>query len=230
MAFWSLLADFSFSDLLLFVPATRIAARVRGRRCPSSGPPRLQAFDRLGTFVVLGQIRPTTSQTLYEVDLVGQVQSAQSLPSMVEAYQTGVIVRAEQPSASADGLVRITHIPVRHRGKVSVCSAASGRHGPPGAGARWNGSISSSSSGCRSWSPTACFLSTDDDAAVEEAPRVGDGVLVVDAQRAHHLRVTERGQRLAPCLDHLRRSSARAWPCSGSRPRPSTRRSRASFP
>src|SRR3954451_3415752 len=49
VASWGLLADFCFSDLLLFVPTD------------GDG----------GTFVVLGQIRPTTSQTLYRHDLLG---------------------------------------------------------------------------------------------------------------------------------------------------------------
>ena len=137
---------------------------------------------RLGGFIVLGQIRPTTSQTLYEVDLVGQVQSAQNLPNVVEAYRTEVIVRGEQVSELAEGPVRITNIPVRH-------------------GERVLGVL------CRIWSPgttrrrgtlervylelferlsvmvtDGLFPFVDDDAAVEEAPRVGDGVLVVDAR------------------------------------------------
>ena len=52
VASWGLLADFCFADLLLFAP-------VAGRK---------------GTaFVVLGQIRPTTSQTVYPRDWVGEV-------------------------------------------------------------------------------------------------------------------------------------------------------------
>jgi two-component sensor histidine kinase len=136
----------------------------------------------VGGFVVLGQIRPTTSQTLFEVDLVGQVQSASKLPNVVESYQSGVIVRGEESSEVAEGPVRITHIPVRHDGVVVGVL-------------------------CRVWSPRTTrrrgtlervylelfdrlsvmvtdglFPFVDDDAAVEEAPRVGDGVLVVDAR------------------------------------------------
>ncbi|HLN04965.1 MAG TPA: histidine kinase N-terminal domain-containing protein, partial [Acidimicrobiales bacterium] len=185
MASWSLLADFSFSDLLLFVPIRREegeddeegieleavglmpaatppspevpAATPPSPEVPAATPPspevqaespsspEVQAeatghgeeamtgpepgapvamasqpseTEDLNAFVVLGQIRPTTSQTLYEVDLVGQVQSAQKLQELVESYRSGVIVRAEQSSEVNDGLVRITHIPVRHRGRV----------------------------------------------------------------------------------------------------------------
>src|SRR5208283_531247 len=101
MAFWSLLADLSFSDLLLFAPVTR--DRGEGDETLAElGASQSPGPDRLGAFVVLGQIRPTTSQTLYEVDLVGQVESSESLPNVVEAYQSGVIIRSEQPGESAD--------------------------------------------------------------------------------------------------------------------------------
>ncbi len=181
MAFWSLLADLSFSDLLLFAPVTRD----RGEGSEGAlelGSSGSSVTGRRGAFVILGQIRPTTSQTLYEVDLVGQVQSAESLTSVAEAYQAGAIVPSEQPGESADALVRVTNIPVGHRGKVLGVL-------------------------CRVWSPRTTrrpgtlervyldlferlsvmvadglFPFAAGPAAAEEAPRVGDGVIVVDAQ------------------------------------------------
>ncbi len=178
MAFWSLLADLSFSDLLLFVPVTRD----RGEGDEDLGASQVATVDH-GAFVILGQIRPTTSQTLYEVDLVGQVQSVESLTNVVEAYEAGVIVRSEQPGETADALVRVTNIPVGHRGKVLGVL-------------------------CRVWSPRTTrrrgtlervyldlferlsvmvtdglFPFVGGPAAAEEAPRVGDGVIVVDARQ-----------------------------------------------
>jgi two-component sensor histidine kinase len=67
---WGILADLSFSDLLLLVP-TR--------------PPE----DEL---VVLGQIRPTTGATLLRVDLVGQLVRAEEWPSAAEALRTNRLV------------------------------------------------------------------------------------------------------------------------------------------
>ena len=52
VASWSLLADLCFADLLLFAPL----AEGEGER-----------------FVILAQIRPTTSQTLYREDQVGLI-------------------------------------------------------------------------------------------------------------------------------------------------------------
>ena len=81
MASWSLLADLSFSDLLLFLPVTRDsgegdeAVPESALTSPEPGEPEpgdpapeesgLPGVDRLDEFVVLGQIRTTTSQTLY---------------------------------------------------------------------------------------------------------------------------------------------------------------------
>ena len=120
---------------------------------------------------------------MYEVDLVGQVQSVESLTNVVEAYEAGVIVRSEQPAETADALVRVTNIPVGHRGKVLGVL-------------------------CRVWSPRTTrrrgtlervyldlferlsvmvtdglFPFVGGPAAAEEAPRVGDGVIVVDARQ-----------------------------------------------
>ncbi len=222
MASWSLLADLSFSDLLLFAPVVRdehdellLASEVAAlelRGVPGSGSAVSESMarplahlpvDENSSFVVLGQIRPTTSQTLYESDLVGQVQPAQRLLNMVEAYQTGVIIRAEQPSAFGDGLVRITHIPVRYRGGVLGVL-------------------------CRVWSPwttrrrgtlervylelferlsvmvaDGLFPFADDEAAVEEAPRVGDGVLVIDAHERITFASPNAVERAAPRVNHL---------------------------
>ncbi|MGD1010985.1 MAG: sensor histidine kinase [Acidimicrobiales bacterium] len=214
MTFWGLLADFSFSDLLLFAPVTR-DAQSGGEESPAPGVPvagvpipglpglgvpasrelmlsslepidpnseaaRSKAAERLSSFVVLGQMRPTTSHTLYEVDLVGQVQSIESLSNVASAYRAGQTVRTEQPGEFADAPVRVTYTPVRHRGKVIAVL-------------------------CRVWSPVpnrrwgtlervyldlyerlsamvadGSFPFVEDPASAGEAPRVGDGVLVLD--------------------------------------------------
>ena len=89
MASWSLLADLSFSDLLLFVPVTRDRGDTEEAAAPLEAEPDSPVHETAGaagdrvaspaSFVVLGQIRPTTSQTLYENDLVGQVQPVETL-------------------------------------------------------------------------------------------------------------------------------------------------------
>jgi hypothetical protein len=63
---WRLLADLSFSDLLLLAPV----AQEEGHR-----------------FVILAQVRPTTGQTLYVHDLVGHVVDEVERPSIARAWR-----------------------------------------------------------------------------------------------------------------------------------------------
>src|SRR6266850_2118869 len=74
VASWSLLADLSFADLLLFVPL------------------RAGEGDR---FVILGQIRPTTSQTLYREDQVGRIVDESERPVVARSWQLGQIIDGE---------------------------------------------------------------------------------------------------------------------------------------
>jgi two-component sensor histidine kinase/PAS domain-containing protein len=76
LASWGVLADLSFSDLLLLAPAGRV------------GPDRL---------VVLGQTRPTTGATLLRDDLVGSLEPAEEWPWAVQALQSGHIVTGVGP-------------------------------------------------------------------------------------------------------------------------------------
>jgi len=166
MASWGLLADLCFSDLLLYVPADRLASGETGQGNTH--------------FVAIGQVRPTTNPTLFEIDLVGQVVSARQLPLVLEALRTGAIAIGEQRSDVGDGHQRLECIPVRYSGHVVAVI-------------------------CRVWSPQVArrrgalervyldlferlslmvadgiFPFADDDLPVETAPRVGDGVIVVD--------------------------------------------------
>src|ERR687886_2387549 len=76
VATWGFLADLCFADLLLFVPT-------EGQR---------ESAER---FIVVGQIRPTTSQTLYREDQVGRVVSAAECPLVGRAWRVGHIIDGE---------------------------------------------------------------------------------------------------------------------------------------
>jgi len=164
MATWNLLADLCFSDLLLYVPVDRLAG--------AEGPDT--------HYVVIGQMRPTTNATLFEIDLVGQVVAASELPLVVEAFRAGKITSGEQASAAAEGHLRTECVPVRYSGQLLGVM-------------------------CRVWAPSmqrrrgslervylalferfsvmvndGLFPFADDELPVEHAPRVGDGVFVLD--------------------------------------------------
>ncbi len=167
MATWSLLADLSFSDLLLYVPLDQESLDGPG------GSRQLQ-------FVVLGQIRPTTSQTLYELDLVGQVVVGREVPLVLGCWQQGVLAAGEERGPLGEGTVGIQCIPVRWHGDVLAVlqrawSQQIGRR--PGQLERIYLDLFERFSAMVA---DGLFPFVTDDAAIEEAPRVGDGVIVLD--------------------------------------------------
>ncbi|HUY29746.1 MAG TPA: PAS domain-containing sensor histidine kinase [Acidimicrobiales bacterium] len=186
MAVWGMLADLSFSDLLLYVPIDQFSLAVAEPGVDSwdGGPPQEQGGSLTGLhFVVLGQMRPTTSQTLFELDLLGQVVAAAELPLVLESWRRGTIMTGERPAGAEEGPVLYQCIPVRWRGDVvAVLSRV------------WSPSVGRRTGGLervylRLFDRLATMVAsglypfvTDEDAA-EEAPRVGDGVVVLDAEQ-----------------------------------------------
>ncbi|MGI9119874.1 MAG: sensor histidine kinase [Acidimicrobiales bacterium] len=160
-ASWGPLADLCFADLLLFVPVS-------------------SHDDR--RFVVVGQVRPSTSQTVYRRDFVGTVVDEGERPLVAEAFRTGKMVKGEIDLGNPSGRVRVLAVPVRWQGDVvAVCSRESapalGRQ--PGELERTYVSIFERFAAMIA---SGTFPFAAEDAEGEEAPRVGDGALVLDAE------------------------------------------------
>lgn len=96
VASWGMLSDLCFADLLLFVPVSSSADR----------------------FIVLGQIRPTTSQTLHREDLVGHVIDEVERPLVSRCWRLASIVEGEVGIASRNERGRLVSIPVRWQDQV----------------------------------------------------------------------------------------------------------------
>lgn len=94
---WGPLADLCFADLLLFAP-------VKGAQG--------------NKLVSLGQIRPTTSQTMYRDDQIGLFVTMEGRPMVALAYETGEIVEGEVDLSAPKIRARVQAIPVRHEGRV----------------------------------------------------------------------------------------------------------------
>lgn len=94
LASWSVLADLSFSDLLLVVGAT-----------PSSGDEP--------SLVVMGQIRPSNRPTMLERDLVGETVPCSEWPLCAAALEGGEIVRGETDHPLLGASVPVENVPVR---------------------------------------------------------------------------------------------------------------------
>ena len=159
VADWGMLSDFCFSDLLLFVPV----AGAEGSR-----------------FVVLGQIRPTTNQTLYGEDLVGRLIDEVERPFVARAWRVGEIVEGEVMVTSPGERARLQCIPVRRHDRLLAVMT---RESAPTVGRR-PGELE------RVYVDTfdrfarmivgGEFPYGSEGPPTRDAPRVGDGVVILD--------------------------------------------------
>ena len=160
MATWGMLADLSRADLVLFVPAE-----------PGDGT----------RFTVHGQMRPTTGQTLYHEDLVGREFTEADRPLVVRAWRLGEIVEGEA-GADRGERARVQGIPVRWDGELVAVLT---RESPLAVGGRRPGELErvyvEMFDRLARMIVAGRFPFVQEDAPTAEAPRVGDGVLALDA-------------------------------------------------
>jgi len=161
VAGWGLLADFCFADLLLFAPTTDAADSTQ--------------------FLVLGQVRPSTSQTVYRADWVGTTVDEDERPLVARAFRLGEIIEGETTIAALKERVRVLCIPVRCGGEVIGVMT---RESAPSFG-RQPGELERTYVAI--FNRFARMIAAGEypfdaeDLETEEAPRVGDGVILLDA-------------------------------------------------
>jgi len=161
VASWGALADLCFSDLLLFAPT--------GSRS-EAGDPEL---------VVLAQVRPTTSQTLYRTDWVGAVTDGSERPLVAETLANGEVLEGEIELALLQVRTRITSIPVRYGTEIVAVVSR-------------EGAVTSEEKGELQQTyekifdrfavmiAEGVFPFTSSESETEDEPRVGDGVMLID--------------------------------------------------
>jgi two-component system, sensor histidine kinase PdtaS len=156
IASWQVLADLSFSDLLLYV-------KVAGEE----------------SFEICAQLRPFTSQTLYPNDMVGVRVGQPEQPVVERAFREGRIWRQQDP-VLVDGVpIRMDAVPVRCDGEVI---AVVSKEGSPATSRRPGLLERVYLDAAERVSAMVCEGSFPwRDAPVEEWPRVGDGLVVLDA-------------------------------------------------
>ncbi len=159
---WGMLADLCFADLLLFAPM----AGEEGHR-----------------FVILAQVRPTTDQTLYREDMVSTVVDEVERPLVARVWRLGEIgVGDAAVIGQTTERANVQAIPVRHRGKVIAlvtreAATTTGRR--PGELERFYFEIFDRFARMMH---EGSFPFRGESGVPEEAPRVGDGVLFLDAE------------------------------------------------
>jgi two-component sensor histidine kinase len=158
-ATWRPLADLSFSDLLLLVPI----AGEEGHR-----------------FVVLGQVRPVTGQTNYPQDLVGSVIDEVERPLLTRCWRTGEFVEGDTPALGSKERVRVECIPIRRAGRpIAVLTREAAISFTRRLGELERAYLAAFGQ-FASMIAEGSFPYPVDDPEVEDAPRVGDGVIVID--------------------------------------------------
>ena len=162
VAWWGILADLSFSDLLLFAPTD--AARTE--------------------FAIVGQIRPTTGQTLYRDDHLGLRVDDIDRPLVARAFAVGEVVEGEVPIKPTNRRARVMCIPIIY--ERVVIGVLSRELVPDFLERRDPGELE------RTYLQTfhqlarmiesGAFPFIGHDVDMDEVPRVGDGLLVVDPE------------------------------------------------
>ena len=146
---------------------------------------------------MLGQVRPLTNQTLYRSDWVGTVVPASERPLVSRSLELGEIIEGEVTNQVLKERVRALCIPVRWKGQtiavVNREAAPSVRH--PGELERtyievFNRFARMIASGE--------FPFRSEEGLSEEAPRVGDGVILLDGVGAGRVLVAQRHLGPAP--------------------------------
>jgi two-component sensor histidine kinase len=160
---WGVLADLSFSDLVLLAPISE--------DYPGDA----------SSLVILGQMRPSNSATVIEHDLVGQTVGVEDWPHVITCFQTGEVTRGEIRIEPADEPVRLQCIPVRCEGAVVAVMArlAAGAGRRPGHLERTYRDVFDRFAVMLAEST---FPFPGEEVATEDAPRVGDGIVLVDEE------------------------------------------------
>ncbi|HVM19356.1 MAG TPA: histidine kinase N-terminal domain-containing protein [Egibacteraceae bacterium] len=162
LADWQVLADLSFADLLLFVP--------------------YEMRDGTSAYLCVGQMRPYTAQTIYHEDLVGQAFPATDRPMVGRAIVEGRVIRDADPDWSTGVPVREEAIPVRFRGDVVAIVTREANVSTARSPSQLELTYLQSAGELAQMLADGTFPYAGDHPHERElSPRVGDGIMRVDA-------------------------------------------------
>ncbi|HET7408419.1 MAG TPA: histidine kinase N-terminal domain-containing protein [Mycobacteriales bacterium] len=157
VAEWQLLADLSFSDLVLWVPV------------------------RTGDgFLAVAQMRPTTGPTAYHDDKVGQVMAASRRPQLGVALGEARIVREGEPVWVQGVPVREEAVPVRRGSRVIAVIARDTNLGAPRTPSRLENTYLQTAGDLAVMVAEGRFPVEAAAVADDSGPRVGDGLIRLD--------------------------------------------------
>ena len=154
---WGLLADFCFSDLLLYVPA-------KDER-----------------WLIIGQIRPATGQTVYRTDWVGTFANVTEQTILSSVMGSGEITEGDVTVEEAADQARMLAIPVRCGGRTIAVMTREWVERTGRTAGELEREYLSLFDRFAAMIAEGSFPYSGPVADSTAAPRVGDGVLIVDA-------------------------------------------------
>ena len=155
---WQILSDLAFADLLLCV------------RDPSTSD-----------VVVVAQMRPYTAQTVHQEDLVGTVLPLTRREAVLRAFDEGVLVRDGEPDWSTGVPVRQEAIPVPWHGEVIAVVSREANLSTVRAPSQLELTYLQTANELAHMIAEGSFPFVGEDPERELAPRVGDGMVRIDA-------------------------------------------------
>ena len=166
IADWQLLADLSFADLILWVPI---------RKDVSMWPTG---------HIAVAHIRPTTTSTVFINDVIGDEVLWGAKPGIDEALSGDEIVKSSDPEKIGDMLVKTQTIPVTFAGQViGVISSHRNVEHSRGSG-KLETNYREVAQHLYQMVAQGSFPYKDAGTLFEPVPRVGDGLIRLDANSA----------------------------------------------
>lgn len=158
-ATWGMLADFCFSDLVLYIPSGE------------------------DEFVVVNHIRPTTAPTIYHTGLTGETRRSDQRPLVAESLERATTVSGEIDSAWLEERVQVTCIPVVREGRVIAVLARESAASFRGRIGQLELIYLQVFDRFAAMIRNGLFPFPDEPVRLSDSPRVGDGVVVLDEHR-----------------------------------------------
>ena len=131
--------------------------------------------------MVLGQMRPNNRPTLVDQDLVGQTVNESQWTLVAQCLHTGEIVRGSIHHPILGEQVPVENIPVRFEGRIIGALLRVSLAPLKGPTSMYERTYLDVFERLADMVAQSAFPFPDEDVGTEEAPRVGDGVVVVDA-------------------------------------------------
>ena len=191
LADWQIIADLSFADLVLWLPAADGSGYWAG-----------------------AQMRPTTGPTAFVDDIVGTFLSAGRRPLVDVAMREGRIAREGDPEWRDDVPVRVEAIPVRRGGRNIAVVARNTNLLGVRTPSRLELSYLQTASELSQMIAAGAFPFPGQRSDHADTPRVGDGFIRVDDVGPGHLRQPQRALGLPQARASPATSPAPRWPRS----------------